>query len=241
MARSIEDLQYKGLRMIQEDDLFHFGTDAVLLANFCDVKKRDVVVDLGTGTGIIPLLLTARTGCRVIGVELQERPAALARENVSLNGIDGSVEILNCDLRGLRLDNRGVTAVVCNPPYEKVGSGKVNLTEEIRIARHEVCCRLEDAVEAASRILGTGGKLFMIHRAERSAELIYTMERHRIEPKIMRPIQAREGTDPRYILIMGIKDASPGLKLKAPLVIYDDDGKYTAEMNAIYHRENDNG
>lgn len=235
--RTVEDLQYKGLKLIQEDDLFRFGTDAVLLASFCDVKKRDVVVDLGTGTGVIPLLLTARTGCNVIGVEIQERCAELARENVKINALDDKIEIINADMRNIKLENRKVTAVVCNPPYEKVGSGKVSESPEVRIARHEVCCKLEDAVAAASRLLNTGGKLFMIHRAERAAELIYTMHNYRIEPKIMRAIQARENTDPRYILIMGLKDAAPGIKLRAPLVIYNAKGEYTKEMNCIYHRE----
>ncbi len=239
--RSIEDLQYKGLKFMQEDDLFHFGTDAVMLASFCDVKKKDIVVDLGTGTGVIPILLTARTGCSVIGVEIQKRCADLARENAELNGLSDKIEIINADMRELRLDGRGITAVVCNPPYEKVGSGRVSVSEEVRIARHEICCRLEDAVSAAARLLGTGGKLFMIHRAERAAELIYTMKNHRIEPKMMRTIQAREGTDPRYILVMGMKDALPGFKLRAPLIIYDEKGRYTKEMNEIYHREEENG
>lgn len=233
--RSVEDLQYKGLKLIQEDNLFRFGTDAVLLASFCEVKKRDIVVDLGTGTGIIPILLSARTGCRVIGVEIQKACADLARENAEINGLKDRIEIIHADLRQMHLEERAVSAVVCNPPYEKVGSGKVSVSDEIRIARHEVCCTMQDAVTAASRLLGTGGKLFMIHRAPRAAELIYTMHEQRIEAKILRPIQARAEADPRYVLVMGIKDGSPGLKLKKPLLIYDENGSYTQEMNQIYH------
>ena len=240
MPRSVEDLQYKGLKFIQEDGLFRFGTDAVLLAAFCDVKKSDVVVDLGTGTGVIPLLINARTGCRVIGVELQERCASLAKENAALNGRQDDIRILCADLRTLS-PMEGVTAVVCNPPYERVGSGRISENESVRIARHEFCCTLRDAVCAASRLLGTGGRLFMIHRAERAAELIYEMKRVRIEPKRLRPIQARAESDPRYVLIAGKKDASAGLKLMRPLIIYGADGKYTQEMNEIYHRKEADG
>ena len=219
MKRTLEDLQYKDLKMMQEEGLFRFGTDAVLLASFCDVKQKDTVVDLGTGTGIIPLLLSARTGCRVIGVEIQERAAQLAGENVSLNSLEDRIQIICEDMRTLKLNETRINAVVCNPPYEKAGSGGVSTTEEIRIARHEVMCTLEDCVTAASRLLSTGGKLFMIHRSERAAELIYLMHKHRLEPKKLRAIQAYEGRDPRYVLIMAVKDASAGLKLAAPLII----------------------
>mgnify|MGYP004545261565 CR=1 FL=1 len=240
MSRQIEDLQYKGLKFIQEDGLFRFGTDAVLLASFCDVKKSDKVVDLGTGTGVIPLLLNARTGCKVVGVELQEKCARLAHENALLNSKQDKIEIICADLRSLpKID--GVTAVVCNPPYERIGSGKISDNESVRIARHEFTCTLEDAVYCASRLLETGGRLYMIHRAERAAELIYAMKSRRIEPKIMRTIQAREQTDPRYVLIAGKKDAKAGLKLMHPLIIYGENGRYTHEMNEIYHREEENG
>ena len=240
MTRTIEDLQYKGLKIIQEDGLFHFGTDAVLLAGFCDVKKTDTVVDLGTGTGIIPLLLSKRTGARVIGIELQKEVFELARQNVELNGLEGKVNIINADLRTLELKEERVTAVVCNPPYEKVGSGRQNIGESIKLARHEICCTLEDAVSCAARLLGTGGKLFMIHRSQRAAELISVMSAHKLEPKVLTPICAREGADPRYVLVAAKKDAKPGLKFNYPLVIHDKNGEYTQQMDKIYHREKEN-
>lgn len=232
----IDDLQYKGLKLIQDDVHFRFGTDAVLLADFCDLRKGDVAVDLGTGTGIIPVLLSKRTEARLLGLEIQPKAAALARRNMALNGLD--IDIIEGDLReAARLfkDIR-LTAVICNPPYDKEGSGQVSKDQEIRIARHEVLCSLEDVAKAAASLLQTGGRFYMIHRAKRVAEVVYALKKWRLEPKVLRFIANRQGAKPGYVLIKSVKDASPEVIVRETLTIYDDNGQYTDEMNRIYHR-----
>lgn len=240
MTRTIEDLQYKGLKIIQEDGLFHFGTDAVLLAGFCDVKKTDTVVDLGTGTGIIPLLLSKRTGARVIGIELQKEVFELARQNVELNGLEGKVNIINADLRTLELKEERVTAVVCNPPYEKVGSGRQNIGESIKLARHEICCTLEDAVSCAARLLRDGRKAFYDTPFAKSRRAYKRDERAQAEPKCLRPFAQERGRTRAMCSLRQKKTQSPGLKFNYPLVIYDKNGEYTRQMDKIYHREKEN-
>ena len=233
----IDDLQYKGLRIIQDDRMFRFGTDAVLLAGFAEAWPRETVVDLCTGTGIIPLLLAARTGAKVIGVELQHRAAELAERSVALNQLQERVQIIEGDIKDARKLIKGhVHAVTCNPPYERVGSGGISAAEEIRIARHEVMCNMDDAVKSASELLQTGGRLYMIHRISRMAELIYTMKKYRIEPKVVRIVQSEADKPPILVLIKSVNDANPDCIVPSPLVIQDKDGNYTPEMDQIYHR-----
>ncbi len=232
-----DDLQYKGLRLLQDDRVFRLGTDAVLLAGFAEARPRETVADLGTGTGVIPLLVSARTGARVIGIELQPRAAELARRNVELNGMEDRIRIIEGDLRNaFGLIGGYVNAVLINPPYERVGSGRRSASEEMTIARHEVMCTMDDAVKSASELLQTAGRLYMVHRAKRAAELIYTMKKYGIEPKIIRTVQSEEGKPPILVLIKGIKDAKPDCVIETPLVIQNADGSYTAEMDKIYHR-----
>lgn len=233
----IDDLQYKGLRIIQDNKMFRFGTDAVLLAGFAEAWPRETVVDFCTGTGIIPLLLTARTGAKLIGIELQHRAAELAERSVALNNLEDQVRIIEGDIKHARqLIKEHVHAVVCNPPYERVGAGGISTSEEIRIARHEVMCNLDDVVKSASELLQTGGRLYMIHRISRMAELIYTMKKYRIEPKIVRIVQSEADKPPILVLIKGIKDAKPDCIVPLPLIIQDENGNYTPEMDRIYHR-----
>ncbi len=233
----IDDLQYKGIKIIQDDKMFRFGTDAVLLAGFAEAWPRETVVDFCTGTGIIPLLITARTGAKVIGVEIQHRAAELAEKSVQLNGLEEKIRIVEGDIKEAKsFIKEHVHAVICNPPYERVGSGGISAAEEIRIARHEVMCNMDDVVKSASELLQTGGRLYMIHRISRMAELIYTMKKYRIEPKIIRIVQSEQDKPPILVLVKGVKDANPDCIVPIPLVIQDKDGNYTEEMDKIYHR-----
>ena len=232
----IDDLQYRGLKIIQDDTHFRYGTDAVLLAAFCDLRKGELAVDLGTGTGIIPLLTAKRTGARLVGLEIQPKAAALARRNAALNGMD--IQIVEGDLKDAPSLLRGLrpTAVICNPPYDREGSGGVSRDMEIRIARHEGLCTLEDVARAAAGLLQTGGRFYMIHRAKRVAEAIYALKQNGLEPKRMRFIANRQDATPGYVLIKSVKDAAPEVVVEPPLILYGEDGQYTDEMNRIYHR-----
>ncbi len=224
--------------LIQDDRVFRFGTDAVLLAGFAEAFPRETVVDLCTGTGVIPLLVSKRTGARVIAIELQSRAARLASRNVELNGMQDSITVIEGDIKNVSdLVKEHVNAVICNPPYEREGSGGVSASEEIRIARHEVACTMDDAVKAASELLQTGGRLYMIHRAKRMAELIYTMKKYSIEPKVVRLVMSTSKKPPILVLIKGVKDAKPDCVVPEPLMIQNEDGSYTEEMDRIYHRE----
>lgn len=238
ITEKIDDLQYKGLMLIQDDKVFRFGTDAVLLAGFAEAFKRETVVDFCTGTGVIPLLVSKRTGAHVIGIELQPRAAELAKRNVELNNMQDSVEIIEADLKDApSYIKQHISAVMCNPPYEREGSGAASVSEEIRIARHEIACTMDDVVKSASALLQTGGRLYMVHKAKRMSELIYTMKKYGIEPKVVRLVMSTAKKPPILVLVKGVKDAKPDCIVPEPLIIQNEDGSYTEEMDRIYHRE----
>lgn len=238
MSERTEDLQYKGLQFIQNTDYFAFGTDAVLLARFAVCKKNETIVDFGTGTGIIPVLLAADTEANFFGIELQKGPAELAMRNVELNSLGDRVKIINGDIReARRLIGSYANAVICNPPYDKPNSGAQKENESVKIARYEIAISIDEVIKAAADILQTAGRFYMIHRASRTAELIYLLKQNRLEPKIMRFVQSAKGKAPGYVLIKSVKDAKEGVEIPAPLVIYGEDGEYTEEIKEIYHLE----
>ena len=234
----IEDLQFAGLRFLQNDRVFPFGTDAVLLASFCRAGAKDTVVDLGTGSGILPILLYGRTRARIIGIEIQEEAAALAKRNVALNHAQDRISILQGDLREApALIREKVSVVVCNPPYDKLGTGGVSQRDAHRVARHEVACSLEDVVKSAAGLLQTGGNFYLIHRASRLAELCDVLRRHRLEPKLLRLVAPRAGREPNYLLLQSKKDAAPSLRILPTLLIQEQGGVFTRELREIYHME----
>ena len=234
-----DDLLVSGLGIIQAEDAFCFSIDAVLLAHFVTLRPGDSVVDLGTGTGVIPLLMSTREEqSRCIGIELQPEVAERAQRSMLLNQMQDKIEIICGDLRhtarllpGLRVD-----LVVSNPPYLPVGTGQVSPMDNRAIARHEVHCRLLDVVRAASRLLGTGGRFAMVHRAERLAEIFSCLEMVALQPKRLRLVYPRLGRDANLVLLECVKDAKTGLSVLPPLVIYDGDD-YTEEVRAFYWRE----
>ncbi len=232
----IEDLGFAGLRFLQSDGVFRFGTDAVLLASFAQAKKGETVVDLGTGSGILPVLLAGRCAANFIGIELQAAAAELARRNVALNGLEARIRILEGDFREISKKIPPVQAVVANPPYDKLGSGGQSQQEAIRIARHEVACNLREVVQSAARLLQTGGRFYLIHRAGRLAEVMHEMRQARLEPKLLRMVAPDAQAEPNYILIKGVRDAAEGMRVLPQLNILQQ-GAYTAELRAIYHME----
>lgn len=239
----VDDLQYKGLKLIQKKDGFCFGVDAVLLANFADVKRGAEVIDLGTGTGIIPVLIAGKTEARhITGLEIQEEMAEMASRSVSMNGLEERVKIVCGDIRNhSRLFGSSTfDVVVTNPPYMNQGGGLINLSDTKAIARHEILCTLEDVISAASKLLKPGGQMAMVHRPERLVDILCLMRNYKIEPKYIRFVHPSPYKKANLLLIKGSKGGRPQLKMMDPLYIYDEKGNYSEEINRIYCRGMEN-
>lgn len=235
----LDDLLVSDLRIIQDTNAFCFSMDAVLLAHFATLRSGDRVVDLGTGTGIIPLLLTTRMErVNVLGIEVQPEAAERAERSVQFNNLHNKIQIWQGDLRQIEklLPGYRANLVTCNPPYLPLGEGQISLSDQLAIARHEVCCQLQDVARAAAYLLGTGGRLALVHRPQRLAEIFYWLNEYRLEPKRLRLVHPRAGTEPNMVLIESIRDARPGLKILPPLFVYEGDA-YTPEVKALYFRE----
>ena len=235
----IDDLQFKGLKIIQNSKCFCFGIDAVLLANFAQAADGETVADLGTGTGIIPILMAGKTCASMItGIEIQDDMVEMARRSVALNRLEHRIEILSGDIRNLPsiFKNKRYDAVTVNPPYMIPGRGLVNPEEAIAIARHELKCSLSDILAAAAIILKPGGRFYMVHRPERLADIMCEMRNHKVEPKLMRMVHPSAGRSPNLVLVHGVKGGNSFLKVMPPLYVYNDNGCYTDEINTIYGR-----
>ncbi len=240
---TIEDLQYKGYKIYQRSDGFKFGVDAVLAAYYAqaEMKPGQAVLDLGTGTGIIPILLAARTlDTHITGLEIQADMAEMARRSVALNHLESRVSILTGDIANcpVELVPKGMFHhVVSNPPYQKKGSGIQNPTDSKAIARHEIFCTLEDVISLAARSLTEGGTFTMVHRPDRLCDIMNLMRQYRMEPKALRMVHPTPGKAPSMVLVRGTKGGNPYLKVEAPLYIFDNTGSETEELQQIYNRD----
>lgn len=235
----IDDLQYKGLKLIQKKDGFCFGIDAVLLANFADVKKGADVIDLGAGTGIISVLLAGKTEAKAItGLEIQPDMAEMADRSVKMNGLQERVKIICGDLNdGIQyFGPSSCDVVVTNPPYMNNGGGLVNPSDSIAVARHEIMCTLEDVIRVSSKLLKPGGQFAMVHRPDRLADIVFLMRSYRIEPKFIRFVHPSPYKKANILLIKGARGGKPQLKMMEPLYVYDENGNYSKEINEIYNR-----
>ena len=233
----IEDLQCNGLKIIQNKKWFCFGMDAVLLTNYCDIKNNSKVVDLGTGTGIIPILLSGkRNFSKAYGVEIQPEVAEMAERSVKLNNLQGKIEILNIDLKSSLdyLEANSFDAVISNPPYKLYNSGIINPEDKKAISRHEIKAVLEDVICIASRLLKQYGRFYMVHRPDRLADIMCLLRKYRLEPKQIRFVHPKAAAKPNMILIRASKNGNPELKFDPPLYIYDDEGNYTEDVYEIY-------
>ena len=236
---TIDDLQLKNLNLIQKKDGFKFGIDAVLLSDFACIKNKHRVIDLCTGTGIIPFLIYGKyepeSAC---GLEIQEDMVDMAKRSVKLNLLEGKVSFFNEDLKNIeflkKLEKFDVVTV--NPPYKLNNAGIINPNDKLAIARHEILCNLEDVISASRVLLKDNGRLFMIHRPERLADIFILMRKYKIEPKRVKMIHPKMGKAPNIVLVEGQRDGGSYLKWEAPLYVYDDDGKYTKEIDSIYWR-----
>ena len=233
----IDDLQRGGLRVIQRTDAFRFGTDSVLLSDFASPRRHDRVCDLGTGTGVIPLLLYGREPTITAdAVELQPDMAALAARSMALNGLESVLRVHAGDLRNIRelLPHGQYDLVTCNPPYGKAGGTLLNPAEGKRLARHEESCAIADVARAARWLLRSGGRLCVVFPAPRLMELCDALRACRLEPKRLRLAHSRADKAAHLCLLEGMLDAHPGLTVEAPLVIFGAGGGYTEEMRRIY-------
>jgi len=239
-GEKIEDLQCNGLKIIQNKKWFCFGMDAVLLTNYCDIKNNSKIVDLGTGTGIIPILLSGKKNyAKAYAVEIQEEVAEMARRSVELNNLQDKIEILNIDLNdaGKHLEPNSFDAVISNPPYKLSNSGIVNPTDKKAISRHEIKCSLEDVIRTAAMLLKQYGRFYMVHRPDRLADIIWLLRKYRLEPKQIRFVHPRSAEKPNMVLIRASKNGNPELKFDPPLYIYDNEDRYTKDVYEIYGME----
>lgn len=233
----IDDLQRNGYKIIQNTKKFCFGMDAVLLSDFAKVKRNETAVDLGTGTGIIPILLRAKSeGKSFYGLEIQEEIANMAKRSVLLNDLTEDVEIIQGDIKNVTafFKKDSVEVVTSNPPYMIAEHGIQNPADTKAISRHEICCDLRDVVGAAADILKTNGRFYMVHRPFRLAEIISVMKENNLEPKRMRLVYPFVDKEPNMVLIEGIKGAKSEIKIEKPLIVYDDSGQYTEAIKEIY-------
>ncbi len=235
----IDDLYRNGYKIIQSSETFSFGIDAVLLSGFAKVKKGEKVLDLCTGTGVIPILLEAKTeGSHFDAIELQPISADMARRSVELNGLEDKITITEGDIRQCHtyFEQGSFNVVTCNPPYTPAGTGYVNDTDPVAIARHEIMCNIDDVFSAAAKMLKYGGRLYMVHRFERLCDIFCTGRKYMLEPKFIRFVQTTQTKPPVLVLIEFLKGGGPGLKTGLPLVVYKGDGSYSDEVNDIYNK-----
>lgn len=224
------------LGIIQNKNWFCFGIDAVILSDFADVKPNDEVIDLGTGTGIIPILISAKKNARHIdALEICGNVCDMARRSVKMNNLENKITVINADLVNYRSEKQ-YDSVICNPPYKPKGTGLLNEREEVLIARHEQKCNLSDVLSTASRLLKPFGRFSMIHRPERLADIICLMREKKLEPKRIRYVYSNMKKPPVMVMVEGRKCARPYIKTQPPLLIYKSDGTYTDEIYNIYNK-----
>lgn len=233
----LDDLQRNGYRIIQNPNKFCFGMDAVLLSGFAKARPTDKVLDLGTGTGVIPILMEARYDLRdVTALEIQEESVDMARRSVEYNGLSERIHIVHGDLKEAAnlFEASSFHIVTSNPPYMGAKDGLKNPNDAMCIARHEIKCSLEDVIAAAAHCLMEKGRLYMVHRPTRLAEIIATCKAYRLEVKRMCLVYPYVDKEPNMVLIETMKGGNPGMRVDKPLIVYDKPGKYTRDIYDIY-------
>ena len=236
----IDDLEFKGLKIIQNEKGFCFGMDSVLLSDFAkNIKNNSTVLDLGTGTGIIPILLCGKTNLRkVVGIEIQQDVANMAKRSSQLNNLQDRFEVVNTNIIDLKniYEKQSFDVIVTNPPYKKENTGITNENEAKLISRHEITANLEDFISISKDLLKDKGEFYMVHRPERLVDILSLMRKYKIEAKILKFVSPNKNKEPNLILIKGIKNANSFLKVEKNLYVYNEDGKYTNEILKIYNK-----
>lgn len=233
----IDDLQRNGYQIIQNPEKFCFGMDAVLLTGFAKAHEKDVLLDIGTGTGIIPLLMSAKYHCaHLTGLEIQEESADMARRSVAMNGLQDRIDIVTGDVREADkiFKSASFDCITCNPPYMIGQHGLTNPKAPKAIARHEILCTLEDVVRTAAKLLKTGGHFYLVHRPFRLAEIMTTLSQYKLEPKRMQLVYPYVDKEPNMVLLEAVRGGKPRMTVEKPLIIFDAPGVYTSEISEVY-------
>lgn len=236
----LDDLQIKGYEIIQSPGRFCFGMDAVLLSSYAKVRKRELALDLGTGTGILPILLEAKNeGEHYTGLEIQEESADMARRSVSHNGLEDKIDIVTGDIKEASgiFGAASFHVITTNPPYMIGEHGLKNENEALYIARHEALCTLDDILRESTRLLKPKGRFYMVHRPFRLPEILAKMSAYGIEPKRMRLVYPHIDKEPNMVLLEGLRGGRPRMQVEPPLIVYRKDGEYTEELLEIYRRK----
>lgn len=236
----VDDLHRNGYQLIQDPERFCFGVDAVLLSGFAHVKKNERVLDLGTGTGVIPILMEAKAqggGQRFYGLEIQEESVEMARRSVLLNGLQEKIEICHGDIKEADklFQPASFHVITSNPPYISPQGGLKNPSGPKAISRHEILCTLEDVIRAAARLLKTGGSFYMVHRPHRLTDIMVLLRLYHLEPKALRFVHSYQDKEPVMVLIGAVRGGRAMIKVQPPLVIYQENGQYTDEIVDIYY------
>ena len=236
----IDDLEFKGLKIIQNKSGFCFGIDSVLLSDFAkNIRNNAKVIDLGTGTGIINLLLSGKTkALEFVGVEIQEEVAEMAERSVELNNLEGKIKILNENILNLKevYKPKSFDAVVTNPPYKKINTGLTNEDNKKLISRHEITASLKDFIQISAYLLKDYGEFYMVHRPDRLVDIFQLMREEKIEPKLIKFVYPKANKKTNLVLIKGVKNGKPFLEYDNNLIVYNEDGRYTDEILRIYNK-----
>ncbi|WP_219839111.1 tRNA1(Val) (adenine(37)-N6)-methyltransferase [Paenibacillus sp. R14(2021)] len=233
----LDDLLTHQLHIIQSREVFSFSMDAVLLARFAAIPPRGRILDLCTGNGVIPLLLTTRTKAAIDAVEIQPRLADMAKRSVEANGLEEQITIYEGDLRDFHKQNGHGTYdfITVNPPYMPAGTGDQNENEHFAMARHERNGTLNDIVAACARLVRPGGRMAMVHRPSRLVEILETMRKWKLEPKRMRFVHPHAEAESNMVLIEAARDGKPDMKMLPPLIVYNEERQYNEELMQIYY------
>ena len=232
----IDDLQFENLKIIQNTDWFRFGIDSVLLTEFArDIKNDKCIVDLGTGTGILSILLSKKVNPKkIIGVVVQKEVYEMAKRSVKLNNLENIIELINSDVIDLKLQKNFYDVVITNPPYKKMGTGINASNEKQQISRFETTASLDDWIRVSSSLLNSKGSFYMVYRTDRLMEVFAVLKKYKLEAKRIRFVYSNKNQESKLVMIKAVKNGNQYLKVEKPLIIYNEDGSYTEEIVNIY-------